>query len=115
MHPRASGDELRIDGASRPLTWPPSHRRLDVSNAVIISVDDVVGGMVRLDPAGYDFKNVPSADVRDVQGCVLAPLPVRVKLPLGEGWATLACGELHSAALTTSGEAYTWGCAEAGG
>lgn len=58
--------------------------------------------------------------LHDAMGCVLSPSELSPPPKLSpEGapaqqWAVVVCGERHSAALTTSGWAYAWGCAEDG-
>mmetsp|Transcript_55114 Transcript_55114/g.109425 ORF Transcript_55114/g.109425 Transcript_55114/m.109425 type:complete len:347 (-) Transcript_55114:114-1154(-) len=80
----------------------------------IVAVEEWLGGKVQLEPGGFVFENAPAAGVRDNLGCVRTPFRVRTKLREGEGWAVFACGEKHSAGLTSLGAAYTWGCAEDG-
>ena len=53
--------------------------------------------------------------LRDPMDCVLTPTALRTVLDdVAEAWAVVACGDRHSAAITTAGSAYAWGSADDG-
>lgn len=50
----------------------------------------------------------------DAMRCALSPIPLAPPGGGCEGWAAVACGEAHSAAVSTGGHLFTWGKNEDG-
>jgi len=125
-------DDVHVNGTSRAVDWGGNLKHGDVADAVIVSVVEHRGGIVTLIPIASDakgqraaatpadddrirFQNPEAAGLRDAMECVLTPAVVRTVLESEhEAWAVLACGEQHSAAITTAGAAYCWGSADDG-
>ena len=112
-----AADDLRIDDRPRAVrSWPaqaaPPHVR-EGAGVTIVAVEEHVGGWVTLS-TGEALRNPAGGPApRDVLSCVVTPAPVRVPRP-ELVWASVACGESHSVALSSMGEAYAWGSAEDG-
>jgi alpha-tubulin suppressor-like RCC1 family protein len=117
------GETVMVGGVARPVQWVRS-TPADLDGAIVLSVEDRLGGKVVLGRSGRSGATPPAGDVtlenpevdgvRDVMRRVLSPVVVRGPPGQDAAWAVMACGDEHSAAVTQSGAAYAWGCAEDG-
>ena len=115
--------ELSIEGVWRPIHWG-TLQPTDVARARVIAVEEGFGGAVTLSALSeegesteieIEIGNPRLMGLRDPMDCVLTPTALRTVLDdVAEAWAVVACGDRHSAAITTAGSAYAWGSADDG-
>ena len=117
--------ELSIEGVWRPINWG-TLQPTDVARARVIAVEEGFGGAVTLSALSeegestgieivIEIGNPRLVGLRDPMDCVLTPTALRTVLDdVAEAWAVVACGDRHSAAITTAGSAYAWGSADDG-